>query len=656
MPPSTRRSGQKRATDHSSRTNLNVPDSSPSRAKNKRRKANGVASRPPPPTSEDELAQNEDSTDETSSEAEVQTVADLVIPHLAVARALVTVATKHDNNRLNEGQSNIQAYAKVCGRGWTYYVQDLQVFIGRPPDSMSHHSYGLPVESSPAPQESTSVVHIDLGPSKIVSRSHAELFYEMADSKWYINVKGRNGLRINREDFQVDMKIAISSGDVVEIAGTEMMFITAQGKAVIHPIFMNKARMFVTGELPMESAEISHGHGHPEYPPHSDPRLPSSQAHAAPNLPANGQAATVPTSGVLRPATPEQSPKKAPRPSSAAKQSPAYGRGIVLESAQHIDYASDATKDLKPAVGYAIMITQAILSTKEEHIALSGIYKWIRDHFSFYRHLTTNWQNSIRHNLSLNPGFEKVPRKSNEPGKGSNWRIKDEKREELINNVQKAAKKGYVRASSVPGSPANRDEPLERATIATEALSSENNAVKAYSIAGSPPRLPRPTTQESTTPSRVTTFGNGESPSNLPTLWGDDPSPTQSQRQVARTYGPGSSPLLNTGIYRHSPFMTPLPRQHNLRAPLPNTAKLPTSHMADSSPAPFWRYGQDVASTPAQWPVESSPLKRVDLPSSSPVPSLANGNESPSRGRGGPQVQSTGESDADEDGAIDILK
>lgn len=102
--------------------------------------------------------------------------------------------------------------------------------------------------------------------------------------------------------------------------------------------------------------------------------------------------------------------------------------------------------------------------------------------------------------------------------------------------------------------------------------------------------------------------------------------------------------------------MTPLPRQHNLRAPLPNTAKLPTSHMADSSPAPFWRYGQDVAGTPAQWPAESSPLKRVDLPSSSPVPSLANGNESPSRGRGGPQAQPTGESDADEDGSIDILK
>ncbi|KAL9612283.1 MAG: hypothetical protein Q9167_003106 [Letrouitia subvulpina] len=624
---------------------------------NKRRKTNGAASHPPPPTSEDE--QNEDSSDETSSEAEVQTLADIVIPHLAAARTPVTVASTHDNNRLNEGQSNIQAYAKVCGRGWTYYVQDLQVFIGRPPDSISHRSYGLAAESSPAPQESSSVVHIDLGPSKIVSRSHAELFYEMADSKWYINVKGRNGLRINREDFQVESKIAIGSGDVVEIAGTEMMFITAQGKAVIHPIFVDKARMFATGELPTELAELSHGHGHPEYSPHSDPHLPSSQARTATNSQANGQATTVPTSGILRPATPDQSPKRAPRPSSAAKQSPAYGRGIMLETTQHIDYASDATKDLKPAVGYAVMITQAILSTKEEHIALSGIYKWIQDHFSFYRHLKTNWQNSIRHNLSLNAAFEKIPRGSGEPGKGNNWRIKDDKRDELIANVAKAMKKGYVRPSSGSTSPTNREEPFKKANIAAEALSSENNAVRASSIAGSPPRLPSVTNQESTTPSRdsrVATLGNRESPSNLPAFWGDDPSPTQSQRQIARTYAPGSSPLLNTGIYRHSPFMTPLPRQHNLRAPLPNTARLPTSHMADSSPAPFWRYGQDVAGTPAQWPAESSPLKRVDLPSSSPAPSLANGNESPSRGRGGPQVQSAGESDADEDGAIDILK
>ena len=107
------------------------------------------------------------------------------------------------------------------------------------------------------------------------------------------------------------------------------------------------------------------------------------------------------------------------------QQTPSRDENDWLKRARYSGCRNDRAK---PPYSYASLIAQAILTSRVRKLTLGEIYQWIMNTYPYYQSENSGWQNSIRHNLSLNRCFVKLDKStgnnvSSSGSKGSYWGI-----------------------------------------------------------------------------------------------------------------------------------------------------------------------------------------------------------------------------------------
>ncbi|KAK7871561.1 hypothetical protein R5R35_010359 [Gryllus longicercus] len=223
--------------------------------------------------------------------------------------------------------------------------------------------------------------------------------------------------------------------------------------------------------------------------------------------------------------------------------------------------------DQKPPYSYISLTAMAIWSSPEKMLPLSDIYRFITDRFPYYRRNTQRWQNSLRHNLSFNDCFIKIPRRPDRPGKGAYWALHPAALDMFENG-------SFLRRRKRFKLPKTEKEALEVGLASIQ----QQSALAAASAPGAlalkepppppPPQLPPPPPKFS-----IESLIHGDDPpARAPAPLGPVvPQPLRGATAVASFYGvPYLHPHHHHHHHHHPPVcLPPPPQQHPHAHPSP---------------------------------------------------------------------------------------
>ncbi|KAG5360405.1 Fork-head transcriptional regulator FHL1 [Yarrowia sp. B02] len=413
----------------------------------------------------------------------------------------------------DEDSSRVSAYARLDFESFTFYVQTLQVVLGR------------------RVENSSSMVDVHLGDTKAISRKHAKIFYNFGTQRFELSVLGRNGAFVDDVFVETGSTVPLKDGTKVQVGTIPFSFVlpslpdhTAGSPTPINPadaLSMRSNNMKVlsrqgspaivsprkkstgssnskqstksaTGSpgtpildpldynLPAEVTEAGASSSsvnlfeqeNSKYTENMDVKYDSDKYSDKYDLPLDDMDlddAVDASLSDLQPVYPTGSQynnmpsqqqhqnhnqQSNMQPGNMFQQQKPQSKPRKQPKREYQLHEIPEEYRTKPNFSFSHLIATALEQAPDKGVSLAEIYRSIQEIFPYYKYCPHGWQNSVRHNLSSSKTFRKVSKE----GKGWLWGIDREWCAERDRQKRKStlSKNKSMRPDShIPGSAPN---------------------------------------------------------------------------------------------------------------------------------------------------------------------------------------------------------